>query len=71
MVKVMLQNQQGADTEYCKLLFHHVVCLCPDRDSGDVLLWFVVVVLTAQFIRNFLQSTGADDRLKEMGSSFL
>ena len=29
----------------------HVVCVSPDRDSGDLPLWFVVVVLTAQFRR--------------------
>ena len=44
-----------------------LVCSCPNRDSGDFLCVFLFVVLTAAVSSNFLQSMGADDRLKGDG----
>ena len=42
-------------------------CVCLARDFGDLPLWFVVVVLTAQFRRTLLQSLGGDDRARGDG----
>ena len=50
--------------------FHCVVCSCPDRDSGDLHLWFVLVALTAQS-RRADDSTKGDGFQKQKRKGFM
>ena len=43
------------------------LCLCPNRDSGDLPLWFVVVVFNRSFVERFQSQRGVDDRSKGDG----
>ena len=55
-IKNQLNSRSHLGSRSSRLFgFLCVVCVCPDRDSGDHLLLFFVVVLTAQFRRSLLE----------------